>query len=155
MLIKPAALLSLLLAMSPLARARDVRIGVLGIFHPRQVVLDTAPGDVLIVKAAGETFALEPGHGTGGARLRVSAIGILVEVGGRARHAFVAMMKTESAGFGGRLQRHHSKGLCSLGVVFDPHRPYHALTDFLSDLTTSVHKRATFSAASRCSDPRT
>jgi hypothetical protein len=31
----------------------------------------------------------------------------------------------ESAiGFGGRLQRLHSTGLCSLGVVFDPHRPY-------------------------------
>jgi len=31
----------------------------------------------------------------------------------------------ESAiGFGGRLQRHHSTGLCGLGVVFDPHRPY-------------------------------
>ena len=83
MLTKPAALLSLLLAMSPLARARDVRIGVLGIFHPRQMVLDAAPRDVIIVKAAGETFVLEPGHGTGGARLRVSASGILVEVGGR------------------------------------------------------------------------
>ena len=31
----------------------------------------------------------------------------------------------ESAiGFCGRLQRLHSTGLCSLGVVFDPHRPY-------------------------------
>ena len=34
----------------------------------------------------------------------------------------------ESAiGFGGRLQRHDSTGLCSSGVVFDPHRPYQSL----------------------------
>ena len=84
MLTRPAALLFLLLAMTPLACARDVRIGVLGIFHPRQIVLDAAPGDVIIVKAAGETFALESGRGTGGALLRVSSNGILVEVGGRA-----------------------------------------------------------------------
>jgi stage II sporulation protein D len=82
-LTRAAALLSLLLTMSRLACARDVRIGVLGIFHPRQMVLDAAPGDILIVKAAGETFALEPGHNTGGALLRVSAGAILVEIGGR------------------------------------------------------------------------
>ena len=84
MLTRPAALLFLLLAMAPLACARDVRIGVLGIFHPRQIVLNAAPGDVIIVKAAGETFALESGRGTGGALLHVSSSGILVEVGGRA-----------------------------------------------------------------------
>jgi len=47
----------------------------------------------------------------------------------------------ESAiGFCGRLQRLHSTGLCSLGVVFDPHRPYQDL-----------HKRKGL-ASTRCSN---
>jgi hypothetical protein len=82
-LTRAVALLSLLLATGPLACARDVRVGVLGIFHPRQMALDAAAGDVIIVKADGETFVLEPGRGKGGAQLRVSTGGIVIEVGGR------------------------------------------------------------------------
>lgn len=83
MLTRAAALLSLLLAISPLAQARDVRIGVLEIFHPREMTLNAAPGEVLIVRAGSETFTLEPTSGTPGARFHTSANGIVVEIDGR------------------------------------------------------------------------
>ena len=83
MLNRAIAILSFLLATGPLACARDIQIGVLGIFHPRQMVLGAAAGEVIIVKTARETFVLEPGRGKGGAQLRVSTGGIVIEVDGR------------------------------------------------------------------------
>ena len=44
------------------------------------------------------------------------------------RRSFMRALEDRSAesaiGFGERLQRRDSTGLCSSGVVFDPHRPY-------------------------------
>src|SRR5260370_11914526 len=53
-------LLFLALALSPHAIARDVRIGVLGLFHPREVQLQASRNEALIIHAAGQTFVLEP-----------------------------------------------------------------------------------------------
>ncbi len=83
MLTRAIALLSLLLAISPLASARDVHVGVLGIFHAREMTLGAAPGNVILVKAGGETFVLEPGISSAGARLRATANGMVLEIAGR------------------------------------------------------------------------
>jgi len=46
------------------------------------------------------------------------------------KHLLYPLLKLDLAlsaieiGFGGRRQRHQSTGLCSSGVLFDPHRPY-------------------------------
>jgi hypothetical protein len=57
------AVLSLFLALawSPFVTAHDVRIGVLGLFHPRELKLQAPRKDAIIIQAAGQTFVLEPG----------------------------------------------------------------------------------------------
>jgi stage II sporulation protein D len=54
-------LLFLALALNPRAVAQDVRIGVLDLFHPREVRLQASPNEAVIIHAAGQTFVLEPG----------------------------------------------------------------------------------------------
>jgi len=57
------AVLFLLLALvfNPNAIAQNVRIGVLGLFHPRQLTLQASRNDAVIIHVAFQTFVLEPG----------------------------------------------------------------------------------------------
>jgi peptidoglycan hydrolase-like amidase len=57
---RAALLLFLALGYNPGAIARDVRIGVLGLFHPRQLTLRASSKESVILQAAGQTFILEP-----------------------------------------------------------------------------------------------
>ena len=102
MLLRRLVFFVLLLAPGPRVLARDIQIGVLGIFHPRQLVLNAAPSEVLVVKAAGETFTIESGGGTAAVRLSVSNTGILLETSGHAVQAAqvtVAGRQADAAGF--------------------------------------------------------
>jgi len=49
-------LLLLALVFNPDAVAQNVRIGVLGLFHPHQLTLQASRNDALIIHAAGQTF---------------------------------------------------------------------------------------------------
>ena len=84
MLLRRFALFALLLATGPRVLARDVQIGVLSIFHPRQLILSATPGEVLVVQAESETFTIESGGGTGAVHLGVSNSGVLLETSGHA-----------------------------------------------------------------------
>jgi len=53
-------LLLLALISNPRAIAKDVRIGVLGLFHPRQLTLQASRKETVILQAEGQTFILEP-----------------------------------------------------------------------------------------------
>jgi stage II sporulation protein D len=57
-------LLWLALVLSPHAIAQEIRIGVLGLFHPRQLTLQASRKEAVILQAAGHTFVLEPGSRT-------------------------------------------------------------------------------------------
>src|SRR5260370_19942738 len=57
-------LLLLALALSPHAIAQDVRIGVLGLFHPREVQLQASRSEAVIIHPPGQPFLLEPGSRT-------------------------------------------------------------------------------------------
>jgi stage II sporulation protein D len=74
-------LLFLALALSPHAIAQDVRIGVLGLFHPREVHLQASRNEAVIIHAAGQTFVLEPGSRMA-ATLRISDDALLLDFGG-------------------------------------------------------------------------
>jgi len=64
-------LLSVLLS-SSLAKAQNVRIGVLGIFHPHQLTLAACEGDAIVVTAGGQTLFLQPRSSTDSLEIRAS-----------------------------------------------------------------------------------
>lgn len=69
--------LIVLLLLSDLACAQTVRIGVFGLFHPRELTIAPASNATLVLDAAGESVTLEDQV----ARLRFSAGGIEVTAG--------------------------------------------------------------------------
>ncbi len=79
-------LLFLTLLLNPHARAHDVRIGVLGIFHPRQLTLQASRKEAVVIHAAGQTFILEPGSPIT-ASLHISDDALLLDIEGRALRA--------------------------------------------------------------------
>ncbi len=74
-------LLFLALVSSPHAIAQDVRIGVLGLFHPREVQLQASSNDAVIIHAAGQTFVLDPSSRVAAAYISNDAL--LIDFGGR------------------------------------------------------------------------
>ena len=72
-------LLILVLLFSDLAYAQTVRIGVFGLFHPRELTVTPAAGATLVLDAGGESSALQDR----GARMRLAAGYIEVTAGGR------------------------------------------------------------------------
>jgi stage II sporulation protein D len=66
--------------------AQDVRIGVLGLFRPHQIILKTAPGQALlmqmkIVPDGEESLVLERSSGTDAAEITASGDGLMVHSG--------------------------------------------------------------------------
>ena len=78
-------LLFLLLARS--TRAQDVRIGVLGIFHPRHLTLSCTGGEALVVATADETIFLQPRSSRESLQIRTDGDTLLLSVNGREIHA--------------------------------------------------------------------
>ena len=80
MLARVILLLFLALAFHLRANAQDVRIGVFGLFHPRQLTLQASRQEAVIVQAAGQRLILEPGSRTV-ASLRISNGALLLDCG--------------------------------------------------------------------------
>jgi len=74
--------LLLALVSNPRAIAKDVRIGVLGLFHPRQLTLQASRQETVILQAEGQTFILEPDSRMT-ASLHISEDVLLLDFGGR------------------------------------------------------------------------
>jgi peptidoglycan hydrolase-like amidase len=77
----------LILLASPAAFAQKVQIGVLELFHPREITLSAADREAIVVTAGDKVFVLEPGAHTGAARIQASNRGLLLEFGGQLVHA--------------------------------------------------------------------
>jgi len=75
-------LLTVLLGSSP-ASAQRVRIGVLGIFHPHQLLLSTCDAEAIVVTASGQTFFLQPGSPTERLQIRASGDILLLSLAGK------------------------------------------------------------------------
>ena len=82
MLHRASALLLFFLLANPSARAQNVRIGVLGLFHPRGITLLAAPGEAVAVRAEEKTYVLEPQSRANAAEIRISGDALLLEIGG-------------------------------------------------------------------------
>src|ERR1700719_2845790 len=69
---RTVASLLLFFLTSPAAFAQKVQIGVLGLFHPRQITLSVANGEALLLGTDNNVFVLEPGPGSSTARIRIA-----------------------------------------------------------------------------------
>lgn len=61
----------------------DIKIGVLGLFHPLQFAISAPAGSALIVYAGEQLFVLEKSSGLDAATVRISGIDLVVSAGGR------------------------------------------------------------------------
>ena len=82
MLARAVLLLLLALVSNPRAIAKDVRIGVFGLFHPRQLTLQASRRETVILQAEGQSFILEPDSRMT-ASFHISGDLLLLECGGR------------------------------------------------------------------------
>jgi stage II sporulation protein D len=76
------ALLALILGGFPVA-AQDVRVGVLGLFHPRELSLSAPAGSALVVQTPHESVVLEQSSGVSIAEIHVSGDEVLLRAGRR------------------------------------------------------------------------
>jgi peptidoglycan hydrolase-like amidase len=91
------AFLAFILA-SSLATAQDVRVGVFGLFHPRQLAVSAPAGSALVVHIAGKSLVLEESSGVNIADIRVGGDNVVVRVG---THIFRAAKITVTSRNGG------------------------------------------------------
>jgi hypothetical protein len=75
-------LVLLSLVFNPDAIAQNVRIGVLGLFHPRQLTLQASRNDAVILHAGIQTFVLEPDSPMA-ASFHISDDQLLLDFGGK------------------------------------------------------------------------
>ncbi len=69
------------------ASAQNVRIGVLGVFHPQQLTLSPIAGESIVISAGGKTIFLSAGSNSGIAHLKTSGDLLVLEISGKAIRA--------------------------------------------------------------------
>jgi len=87
---------------APGSTGGDVRIGVLGLFHPRQLTISAPQGHALVVRAGDESIVLEPSSGVHTASVRPSGNEAILQTRTRtvpASALTVAGRKNEPADF--------------------------------------------------------
>ena len=68
-------------------RAQDVRIGVLGIFHPRHLTLSCTAGEALVVATPDQTIFLQPRSSRENLQIHADGNSLLLSLNGREIHA--------------------------------------------------------------------
>jgi hypothetical protein len=79
--------LFLLFLINPIASAQEVQIGVLGLFHPRQITLGVAKGEAIVIHAGDSEFVLEAGPRTNIARIEIAGDALLLDFSGHVIHS--------------------------------------------------------------------
>lgn len=82
-------LLSFLLLAARYTHAQDVRIGVLGIFHPHDLTLGCTGGEALLVTASGRTIFLQPRSSRESLQIHADSNSLLLTLNGKEIHAEV------------------------------------------------------------------
>jgi stage II sporulation protein D len=107
------AFLALILT-SSLAVAQNVRIGVLGLFHPRQFELSVPAGSALVVHIGGESAVLEGSSGVNIAHIHVRGDNVVLDVGARILRASELTVTSRESGpvdfnlaVPGKIKRHY------------------------------------------------
>jgi stage II sporulation protein D len=85
--VRTPVILFLLLLINAVASAQTVQVGVLGIFHSRQITLSVAKEEAIVISAEGNTFVLEASPRTSVVRIEISGDALLLDFGGRVLRA--------------------------------------------------------------------
>ena len=72
--------LACVLLATHVACAQDVRIGVLGLFHPGQLTLQAVPAQAVVVHVGTKTFVLERSSGQDTAKITISGGGLIIRI---------------------------------------------------------------------------
>ena len=83
MIVRAVAASMLFLFAGPGIPALQVRVGVLGLFHPREITLSSTTREALVVTAGDKVFVLEPGSSAAIARIAGPEAGLLFQLDGR------------------------------------------------------------------------
>ena len=59
--------------------AQNVRIGVLGLFHPREIIVRTTPVAAVVVHAGEQSLVIDPSAETDGVRIYVDGNGVVIQ----------------------------------------------------------------------------
>ena len=78
--------------------AQDVRIGVLGLFHPHQLTLKAAPGQAFVIQVGKESFVLERSSLKDTASITSSGNDLILEVGHQTLRAPAIRVASRSGG---------------------------------------------------------
>jgi peptidoglycan hydrolase-like amidase len=107
------AFLALILA-SSLAVAQNVRIGVLGLFHPREFDLSVPAGSALVVHIGAESVVLEGSSGVNIAHIQVRGDNVVLDVGAGILRASKLTVSSRESGLvdfdlavPGKIKRHY------------------------------------------------
>jgi stage II sporulation protein D len=68
---------------APVCFAQDVAIGVLGLFHPREITLSAASNDDIVITATDKTFVLDSGASRESASIRFADHGLVLNIHGQ------------------------------------------------------------------------
>jgi peptidoglycan hydrolase-like amidase len=129
---------ALILASFP-AVAQNVRLGVLGLFHPRELALSVPAGSALVMHIGAESVALEGSSGVNIAHIRLRGDTVVLNVGARVLRASELTVTSRENGpvdfnlaVPGKIKRHY------LGTL-ELKRASRALTAVVTmDLETAV-----------------
>ena len=115
----------LLFLINPIASAQKVQIGVLGLFHPRQITLGVAKEEAIVIHGDDSELVLEAGPRTSVARIGISGDALLLDFGGHVVHTAeirAAGRNGQAAEFvlavPGRISRHY-RGTLTVKAVAD------------------------------------
>lgn len=94
----PVLLCVALISSTAAAQNEDVRIGVLGLFHPSELILSSTPGSAVILRADEQTFTLDSSTSLSKASLRVHGVGLVVRCGTQSLNASKLTLASRKGG---------------------------------------------------------
>jgi peptidoglycan hydrolase-like amidase len=107
-------ILSTLIFAGFVAHAQNVRIGVLGLFHPREFALSVPGGSALVMHVGGDSVVLEGSSGVNIAHIRVRGDDVVLDAGGRVLRASELTVTSRESGpvdfnlaVPGKIRRHY------------------------------------------------
>src|SRR5262249_44961742 len=100
--------------LSSLVVAQEVHIGVLSLFHPRELVIAAPIGSALVVHAGGQSFTLENSSGAGSLQVESSSGGVVVRCASHVMKSAAVSIRSRQDGpvdllvtVPGKLTRHY------------------------------------------------
>jgi peptidoglycan hydrolase-like amidase len=94
----PVLLCFALIGSTASAQSEDVRIGVLGLFHPSELTVSSTPGGAVILHADNQSLTLDTSTGLSRASIRAHEAGLVVRCGRQSLNAHKVTLASREGG---------------------------------------------------------